>query len=281
MLNLQLVLQLKTYLSSGQKGAIFSKAFKPTRNLSTKKHKDYFLYFSLTQQTFRQARRTIQMATEVNGPSFKGQLQSDTITLSLQLPTWAELEILHKEALCRWQHLHMTYLTFRETERLYSIQNIPGTVIYHVIKVIKLKSNPPWWWVTQALCTLPRGMENSLALRSMSQRIIRTSPRINSSVSPASNRMTSPLPCRALSLTIINYSSTFHRTHLDKRKAYPLLDHPYTDSSTKITWEAKCCFRTPGTVCNCQTSIGNPEPVECLGVKCPSVQDLLGEKTKL
>lgn len=161
MLNLQLVLQLKTYLSSGQKGATFSKAFKLTRNLSTKNHKDYFLHFSLTQQTFHQACRTIQMATEVNGPSFKGQLQSDTITLSLQPPTWAELEILHEEALCRWQHLHMTYLTFREPERLYSIQNIPGTVIHHVIKAIKLKSNPPRWWVTQALCTLPRGMENS------------------------------------------------------------------------------------------------------------------------
>lgn len=46
-----------------------------------------FLYYSLTKQIFQQARRTIQMATEVNRQSFKGQLQSDTITLSYQLPT--------------------------------------------------------------------------------------------------------------------------------------------------------------------------------------------------
>lgn len=109
------------------------------------------------------------------------------------LPLKTELEVLHKAAFCRWQRLqHMMYITFREPQRLYSIKDVPGSVIHHRIKVRKLQRNPPWWWDSQTLYFTKR--YGKLSWHSASLRIIRTTPESSSSsVFPTSNRITSPL----------------------------------------------------------------------------------------
>lgn len=66
------------------------------------------------------------------------------------------------------------YITFREPERLYSVQNVPGTVIHHIIEVRKLNSGE-----SLQLSTLLRGTENSLTLHLVNQRIIGTTPEKN------------------------------------------------------------------------------------------------------
>lgn len=109
------------------------------------------------------------------------------------------MEVLNKAAFCRWQRLHMMYITFREPQRLYNIQDVPGTVIHHRIKVRKLRRNPPWWQGSQTLYYAKRYGKRSQ--HSVSPGIIRTAPESSSSVLPTSNRMISPLQTPHLLLT--------------------------------------------------------------------------------
>lgn len=115
------------------------------------------------------------------------------------LPLKAELDVLHKAAFCRWQRLHMMYITFREPQRFYSIKDVPGTVIHHRIKVRKLWRNPLWWQGSQTLYIAKT--YGKLSQHSASAGILRTTPESSSSVLPTSNRMTSPLPTPHLLLT--------------------------------------------------------------------------------
>lgn len=161
------------------------------------------------------------------------------------LPLKAELEVLNKAAFCRWQRLHMMYITFREPQRLYNIQDVPGTVIHHRIKVRKLRRNPPWWQGSQTLYYAKRYGKRSQ--HSVSPGIIRTAPESSSSVLPTSNRMISPLQTPHLLLT---EPSLTRGRHIPYLMATVLIL-----SAEKLR---KSCFLISGTVCNCQTSTGNP-----------------------
>jgi len=85
-----------------------------------------------------------------------------------------------------------------------------------------------------------------------------------------------------LGLTIRLYSSTSHSTHPERRRAHPLSDDPYTGPSIKTTQEAEYVLSSDARNCvQLPFPTGNPEPVGCLGVSCPSVQDLLGKKKQV
>lgn len=142
-LNLQPVLQLQTYLSLGWKGTIFQKAFKLPENHSTRNRR--ILFFISAKHNKHSIRHTGLHRRFLKGMDHLSRA-SCKVTPSLchsKFPLKAELEVLHKAAFCRWQHLHMMYITFREPQR-YSIKDVPGSVIHHRIKVRKLQRNPPW-----------------------------------------------------------------------------------------------------------------------------------------
>lgn len=96
-------------------------------------------------------------------------------------PLKAELEILHQEAFCRCQALHMMYITFRDPERLRGVENVPGNVIcHHHSEKVKLS---PSWVASRSTSALCQEVWKTLSHLG-NERIFGTSPEINSGSSP-------------------------------------------------------------------------------------------------
>lgn len=137
------MLPLQTQLSLGQKGTI-RKLLNSLKITATRNRK--MIFFISAKHNKHSIRHTGLHRWFPKGMDYLSRA-SCKVTPSLchtSLPLKADLEVLHKAAFCRWQRLHMMYITFRKPQRLYSIKDVPGTVIHHRIKVRKIQRNPPW-----------------------------------------------------------------------------------------------------------------------------------------
>lgn len=153
-------------------------------------------------------------------------------------PLKAELEILRKGAFCRWQHLHMMYITFREPERLYSVHSChwhchPS----HYQQSEKVKKYPAlgvYQWNSW-----PRDKMSYLTLPSANQGITGTSPESKSSTSSAWKGKASSLSYLKDKLHLYGLLIYLSTNPSLEGQARSLFNNPYTDSSNKIIWEAE------------------------------------------